>query len=349
MSFEPKNKVTWSEMTASLKTVFDVTTSNTSKEASERSAKDVALNKEIDDEIPKRKEHFEGLKDIKIGSVITKVISEGLQGQVVKIDIVNKTLYADDWFKTCRIVDTIPEFNTEKTVAPSAYNTYGTLDISADYIINLQNDRYYQWNGTAYIEQGRVHDFLYNKTWLYNPRTNHYEFYNYWNRYDRIVTYKTGYVAPPLIPNNIRSDEWKSVGGHNSYSDTRQFLLNHLAADPSHSFYCQFGGFDGTAGAYLVRADGILVFCASAPTIYKNNNIGFSSYYEDGGAWALYDTTYFTPTSYKCASKSLKTATSIYQIPSECRIPVKAGELYGIYWGDDQNYWRGGEVLLFIN
>lgn len=207
MSFDPKNKVTWSEMTASLKSVFDVTTANTSKEASERSAKDVALNKAIDDEIATRKERFEKLKNIKIGSAISKVISEGLQGQIVKIDIVNKTLYADDWFKTCRIVDTIPEFNTEKTIAPSAYNTYGTLDISADYIINLQNDRYYQWNGTIYVEKGRVHDFVYNKTWLYNPRTNHYEFYNYWNRYDRIVTYKDGYVAPPLITNiNFGSD-----------------------------------------------------------------------------------------------------------------------------------------------
>lgn len=280
MAFDNVNKVTWNEMTGDLKTVFNVTSNNITLEVSERSAEDKRLSDLIDAEAKKRAEEFDKLKDVKVGSAIGSAIAKAKDGQIIKINQSKLELEPDDNFRCMRFVDSIPEKNAEFSVAPSAYSSY-SLDVEKEYIANLQDDRMYKWNGSSYVSIGRVHDILPNKIWLYNPRTNHFEFYNYWNKYDRIVTYKTGYNPPVIIP---KVTKWKPYD-HGPNGNTLQ-----------NGEYTVVGEFDFTYRVYQMPSDGILCCYGtgrwnSPRTIYKAINKGWNSSKTE--AWWELNNTYF--------------------------------------------------------
>lgn len=343
MAFNNEDKVTWKETDNSLKAVFDVTTANTSRESQERINKDNELNSKIDLEIATRKEYFDSLSNFNPNSSISSILKNGLDGQIIKVDLVGRKLYADNWFRTCRVVNNDTEFNNEKSLSPTSYGSFGVLDVPADYIINLHNDRYYKWNGTSYDEEGRVHDLIPSKSWLYNPRSNSFDFYNYWNRYDKIITYDDtppGYDPPPLTPRK-RISGWKSAGGLND-THAKTKLENAVNSNPNYCYYASFGGFDDTIGAYIVSGDGILVFFTGANVnIKKNTGADWVPAYHDGGHWAYNNSNYFVKIPYVGANKSLVNQ-PLDSLPANCKIPVKAKDIFAIHWGDDQGILHAG-------
>jgi hypothetical protein len=56
-------------------------------------------------------------------------------------------------------------------------------------IYALHQDKVYTYNTASaqWVVKGAIHDILPNRIFLYNARLQHFFFYNYWNKYNRIV------------------------------------------------------------------------------------------------------------------------------------------------------------------
>ena len=180
-----ENKVTWNEMAPELRELFNVFKRNIERLGTGNYISEDDLNAEI----TKRKSEFDRVKNLSgtAGSALGKAMLTGKDGQVIKIDQYNQKLVADDNFRQCRFADGITERSTELGLNPSQYNSY-SLDIAKEYICSLYDDTLYKWNGSSYVKDKKLHEYLLNKIWLYNPRSKHFVFYNYWNKYDEIVT-----------------------------------------------------------------------------------------------------------------------------------------------------------------
>ena len=162
----------------------------------------------------------------------------------------------------------------------------------------------------------------------------------------KIMTFRSDFLSKSdfnIYQSYNNNSGWSLLGHPEIVQGNRATLENYQRSNPSGRFYGYIGGFAGTCMTILIPEDGYLaIFSNTYTTIYLNKpGVPFGSYYEEDGSAAMYNTAYFTPTSYSIVPHGSINGSNLSAIPSQSRITAKKGEIYGVYLGYAQAYAIG--------